>query len=275
MMLIGGVIAAAALLLVIFLIIANQPAEAPIPENAVSRYEGIEQGTTVEGYPRLGPADAPVQVAEYSSFDCTACRAFHEEAMDGLIERLRGGNMSLTFVPLYGTGSVTNGEGAARAALCAAEQGAFWPFNDALFSWQGVYGNQAFTSNRIRTGAEALGLDWGAFDACVRAGVPNDALFTARSQASSLLNFFGTPTVAINGVVPVNAEGAPASGATAILEAIDQRLAQVSSGGSFLDSTAEPQPAEVTAEPEPTAEAELTAEPEAEVTAEATAEAGS
>src|SRR5215207_5767237 len=157
--LITGVIVAVALVAVaIFIfVIVNAPAEAPIPEGALTRYEDLQQTRTTEGFPRLGDSDAPVQVAEFSSFDCPHCREFHTEAIDQLVDRVRTGNVAVTYVPLYGYGAVSNGQGAASAAVCAAEQNKFWSFHDALFEWQGLYGNQAFTNNRINAAVDAFG----------------------------------------------------------------------------------------------------------------------
>ena len=76
----GGIIAVALVAVIVFIVlIVNAPAEAPIPDGALTRYDGIQQTRTQpEGYPRLGDPNAPVQVAEYSSFDCPHCRDFHD-----------------------------------------------------------------------------------------------------------------------------------------------------------------------------------------------------
>ena len=76
-LLVGGAVVAVVAFAIILLI--NQPAEAPIPAEAVSRYEGIPQSKTEEGFPKLGNDAAPVKVAEYSSFDCPDCAKFHED----------------------------------------------------------------------------------------------------------------------------------------------------------------------------------------------------
>lgn len=230
---IGAILVGFIVLAAIVVLIVSSPAEAPIPEASLSRYEGITVTRTQEGYPLLGDPNAPVRAAVYSSFDCPHCRTFHDETMDAIVERVRGGNLAFIFVPLYGTGNVTNGQGAARAALCAADQGRFWQFHDALFDWQGRYANQAFTNNRITSGIEALNLDRSAFDACVRSGDrPTTILNAAQAEARGLLNFFGTPTVTINGVVPVGEDQQPVSGSEAILAAIDRAIATLGRGAT-------------------------------------------
>ncbi len=216
---ITGVILAVALVAVVAFIflIVNAPADAPIPSASLTRYDGVTQTRTEDGYPRLGDSSAPVQVAEFSSFDCPHCREFHADMIDPLVSRVKDGYMALTYVPLYGFGSLPNGQGAATAAVCAGDQGKFWQFHDALFDWHGQYGTQAFTNNRILSGVDALGLDRSQYDSCIGSSDASDILATARSQAAALLNFSGTPTLTVNGVVPTDENQQPLTDNAALL----------------------------------------------------------
>ncbi|MBE0690834.1 MAG: thioredoxin domain-containing protein, partial [Anaerolineae bacterium] len=219
------VVIAAAVLLIVLVILATRPAEAPIPEGTLTRYEGISQTRTEDGYARLGDPSAPVVVEEYSSVACPSCKVFHDEATDALLERVRAGNVQIVYVPLT-IGAITNASGAARAAICATEQGKFWELQDVLFSWQAIFGNQAFTNNRIVAALEALGIDTAEHTACLSSERPRDVLFSAEQAASGLLNFVGTPTIAINGVVPTDAEsGEVINDSAGILDAIDRAIA--------------------------------------------------
>ena len=87
--------AAAVALIAIFLVLANQTVEAPIPEGALTRYEGLTQNFTNEGYPRLGSAAAPVQVAEFCTFDSEECAAYNDSLTDPIIERVRAGSIDV------------------------------------------------------------------------------------------------------------------------------------------------------------------------------------
>ena len=226
----GGIIAIALVAVVVFIVlIVRAPADAPIPEASLTRYDGITQTRTEDGYPRLGDASEPVQVAEFSSFDCTHCRDFHAEMIGELVNRVKDGYMALTYVPLYGYGSLPNGQGAAIAAVCAVDQGKFWQFHDALFDWNGQYGTQAFTNNRILSGVDALGLNRSQYDSCIGSGTTNDILAAARSQAGALLNFSGTPTITVNGVVPTDDQQQPLTDYTAILAYIDNEIERAKS----------------------------------------------
>jgi protein-disulfide isomerase len=246
-------IAAVALLAIIIIVLVTLPAEAPLPENTLTRYTAVSQSRTEEGYARLGDPDASVTVRAYSSFACPVCRTLHDEAMSGLIDRVNSGDMQFIFVPLT-LGAVTNGRGAARAAICATEQNKFWELHDALFHWQGLFGNQAFSNNRIVTGLTAVGLDRGQYDSCLGSGRADTVLTAAEQEASALLNFNGTPTISINGVVPVNDENIPIQGAQEILARIDEVIA---SGAAE-------------SEPEPVATEEATPSPTEAPTVEAT-----
>lgn len=201
------------------LILANQPAEAPIPANTVERYAGLPQGKTEEGFPRIGNPDAPVRVVEYSSFDCPHCQDFHESTGSAILDRVRAGGVQFTFVPIFGTGGIANGEGAARAAVCAGEQGKFWEFHDALFHWQSLYGNQAFANNRLQSGVNGLGLDRGQWDQCMGSDVPGRVLTAARTNANNLPGFQGTPTITVNGIVVT-------PDLASVTRAIDEELAK-------------------------------------------------
>ncbi|MEZ4667254.1 MAG: thioredoxin domain-containing protein [Anaerolineae bacterium] len=246
-LLIGGVIVAVVAFAIILLI--NQPAEAPIPTNAVSRYDGIPQGKTEDGFPTLGNESAPVKVTEFSSFDCPHCAEFHEGTWPQILERIKNNEVFFTYVPHSGTGGIANGLGAAQAAICAGEQGKFWPFHDALFDWQVKYLNTAFSQNRLVSGVANLNLDKAQWDSCIASAIPGKVTDAARN-AFQLQNVAGTPALYVNGEVVPEASGG------ALSQAIDAALA--AAGGV---------PAPVV---EPTTEA--TIEPTQAVNAEATAE---
>lgn len=256
---IGGVVVAVLAIVIVLLI--TMPAEAPIPEGTATRYQGIDQSVNDKGFPVLGKENAPVKVTEYSSFDCSHCAEFHEGTWPQVLDRIRKGEVQFTYVPVYGTGGIQNGQGAAKTAICAGEQGQFWQMYDALFSWQTTYANTAFSQNRFVGGVNALGLDKGKWDQCLTSGRP-DTVIAAAIEAFRLQNVAGTPALLVNGTVVDTASN------VSLMAAIDTALQ--AAGGV---------PAEVTAEVTQSAAAEVTAEattqPTVEQTAEATTEATS
>lgn len=261
---IGGIVVA--IIAVVIVLLITVPAEAPIPEGTLTRYEGIEQSTTDQGFPVLGRDIAPVKVVEYASFDCTHCRDFHEGTFPTLIDRIRNNEVQFTYVPVFGTGGIQNGEGAAKAAVCAGQQGKFWQFHDALFSWQGTYANTAFSQNRFVGGVNALGLDKGQWDSCVGSSYPTDVVNDA-VEAFRLQGAQGTPALFVNG------SAVDVASNVALYDAIDQALA--AAGGVPVEVTPEATAPVVEATTEATVEAtsETTTEPTVEATEEATAEA--
>lgn len=238
------------------LILANQPAEAPIPAETATRYTGIPQSKTDEGFPVIGNDDAAVKVVEYSSFDCPHCQEFHASAGQAIVDRVRAGGVQFTFVPIFGTGGIANGEGAARAAVCAGEQGKFWEFHDALFSWQSLYGNQAYANNRLQSGVNGLALDRGQWDQCMGSELPGRVLTVARTNASNLPGYQGTPTITVNGIVVT-------PDLASVTRAIDDELAKNGGTTPGAEATAEETPEETpeTTAPAVEATAEETTEP--------------
>ncbi len=173
-----------------------RPLDAPIPMDAGSHYADLEQGYTDQGFPRLGRADAPVQVEEFSSYACPHCREFHETRFVALLPAIAAGEVRVVFIPVpdigWGAGD------AAKGALCAGEQGHFWTMTDVLFDWQQRFLTSTFDTRRIRKGAEALGLDMAAFDACLKSDSVQLVLEQAR-QEFTRRGLTGTPSFFING----------------------------------------------------------------------------
>lgn len=192
---VGGVIAATIVLVVVALvIIANSPSEAPIPADAVARYEGMTTITNSDGYPMIGRDNAKVEVEVFAAFTEPQAYNFYRDVYPALLERVRAGEISLAFAPLK-IGVGRNPEGAARAALCAAEQDRFWPTFDTFFSWSNAFEDSAFNTNRLRAGVEALGMNTAAFNDCFGQGRISDLLVKAQQGIN------GPVTVRVNGAV--------------------------------------------------------------------------
>lgn len=168
----------------------------PAPASPASPIEA-RVPVSVDDDPAMGPADAPVTMIEFSDFACPYCRKFHQETFPALWQAYPD---QIRFVyrdyPILSAES----DAAAEAAQCAAEQGAFWPYHDSLFSAQFGLGQDAYLAY-----AQILELDTVSFSACVRerryqAEVQADA----RDAAGWGVN--GTPTFFINGVRLVGAQ---------------------------------------------------------------------
>ena len=197
------------------LVVSNQPVDVFVPQGLENRYKDMPRSLSVDGYPQLGSQDAPVTIEEYASFSCPGCQAFHSEAFDDILERVRQEQVLFTYVPMQ-TGSVPNASGAARAALCAGQQGMFWEMHDMLFDWHTRYVNTAFSQNRLLAGVDALGLNSNAFTTCFNSGAISSALTSAQNEGIS-----STPAIQVNGVTVTASQAGAIPSANDVLQAVD------------------------------------------------------
>lgn len=172
------------------------PLDAPIPDDAGERYAGLEQGSTEQGFPRLGSADAPVVVEEFASFACPHCREFDENQLPDLLNDIASGHVQFVLIPMRNIGP--GAENAAKAALCAGEQDRFWEMHDVLFYWQQKFFVRVFDERRILDGAENMGLNRDAFESCMNADRTQDLVDEAEREFHRR-DLTGTPSVFING----------------------------------------------------------------------------
>ena len=270
MIIIGIVIVA--VLAIALVITSNQPVEAYIPPEIASKYDGLSNSLSIEGYPRIGDSDAPVTVEEYASFACPGCEAFHSSSFDAILERAGLGQVLFTYVPLQ-TGSIPNAGGAARTALCAGQQGAFWEMHDVLFEWHTLYGNTAFSQNRLLAGVDALGLNGGTLTNCFNSQAISNTLDAAQAEGVA-----STPTIYVNGVPVQAGSGGGIPTTEEILTAIDVatpndwRPTPVDTKDADAQDVEEPE-VEAEATEEATTEDETTTESDSDAEAEATEEA--
>ncbi len=140
--------------------------------------------------PTRGPANAPIELIEFSDFQCPYCLKANPVVTQVL--NAYGDKIRFTYRH-YPLGNHPNARPAAEASQCANEQGKFWPYHDRLFA----------TSNHLavedlKQDAAALGLDTAKFNACVdthkyKADVDADV------AAGDDAGVDGTPAFFING----------------------------------------------------------------------------
>ena len=161
-------------------------------------YAALPQTQSLQGFPDLGYPSALVNVSIYAAFDDPASGQFWQQSTSQLLPRVQNGEIRLIFVPLFGTGSISGGRAAARAAICANEQGQFWEYTDQLFALQDQYGADAFSGDRLLGGADAVGLDRTQWSACLASSGPDTILDDAAQAASNQTSFTTTPYVMVN-----------------------------------------------------------------------------
>ena len=103
---------------------------------------------------------------------------------------------------------------AAEAAICAGEQGQYFPYQHALFE------NPAQTRDDFIVRAEALGLDTGAFAACWDAGRYHNLLLESIRSARAI-GVSATPTFDVNGRLVIG------NRLDVLRQAIEEALSQV------------------------------------------------
>ncbi len=163
------------------------------------------------GAPRVGPESAPVQIVEFSDFQCPYCSRASQVVKEVLAAY--GDRVSVTYrhFPLE---FHPQAHRAAQAATCAGEQGRFWPFHDALFAEQQSWSDGNFDGVADRAGVNARDLR-----ACLDSGRAA-ARVDADAEIGRRVGTTGTPAFYVNGI--------PISGAQpfeAFAEVIDEELA--------------------------------------------------
>jgi len=140
--------------------------------------------------PALGPEKAPITIVEYLDYQCPYCRRA-QGIVDELMDRYKG---KIRFVhrdfPITGHPRALP---TAQATRCAGEQGKFWEYHKGIFDKP-----SDLSDDDLRSRAKALGLEAGAFAACLASG-RHDASINAAAESGTALGVDSTPTFFVNG----------------------------------------------------------------------------
>jgi protein-disulfide isomerase len=156
----------------------------------------------------LGKADAPVTLEVWTDFQCPICGQYARTVEPALVAKyvtpgtLRIVHHDAAFQGAKSGAPYDESVEAAAGARCAADQRAYWPFQDWAFANQSGENQGAFAAGRLASIASAAGLDVPAWKACVATGQRQTAARTA-TQAALAAGVNGTPTMSINGQVMV------------------------------------------------------------------------
>lgn len=169
----------------------------------------------------MGDPDAPIHIVEFSDFQCSACQFFHDNTLEQLIEEyIATGDVYYEYrhFPIIDSRSAAKeSQAAALASMCAAEQGQFWQYHDILFANRIGENVGAFTVVRLEAFGDQLGLDTGAFNACLQDETYREQL-GQDMQAGIEAGINSTPSFLINGEL---ARGAlPFENFVAIIESL-------------------------------------------------------
>ena len=152
--------------------------------------EPPRQNVAAANGPAKGSASAPIEMIEFSDFQCPFCLRADptvRQVLSTYGDRIR-------FVYRhYPLPNHPNARPAAEAAACAGEQDKFWAYHDKLFAEQGRLQDADLKQN-----AAALGLDTSKFAACVD-GHKSKAKVDEDIEAGREAGVDGTPAFFING----------------------------------------------------------------------------
>ena len=175
-------------------LIVQRALEQHLGEQGKSQARAIPALTSplfLEGEPALGEASAPLTIVEFSDFECSYCRRFHEQVFPQLksqyidigLVRFVHKDLPLPFHP--------HALPAAAAARCAGEQNRYWDLYNALFDQQ-----NCLSCKGVLTIAAEEQLDTAALKTCMERKATVAVINSNRSEAS-LHNISATPTFVI------------------------------------------------------------------------------
>ncbi|MCM8774806.1 MAG: DsbA family protein [Candidatus Omnitrophica bacterium] len=156
-----------------------------------------------------GPYDAPVQIVEYSDFQCPACKraqALVEKILEDYPGKIR---LNYRHFPLEGHrwSSLAH-----QAAECAHQAGKFWEYQKRVYGDQAAWSVSISPSDLFFQYAKDLNLDMDAFKTCmvdpeVRRRIMDDKSKGQRLQVKATPTFFinnqrivGQVELEINGI---------------------------------------------------------------------------
>ncbi len=150
--------------------------------------------------PFVGPADAPVTFVVYDDFQCPFCRRLVsplEQLRELYPDKVRIGLRHFPMDPACND-AVTrkmhpNACNAARAAECARQQGAFWPYYHVLFR-----NARDLSMGALKQYARDVGLDVEALTTCMADPATTEKI-RADARTGGALKVTGTPTFFVNG----------------------------------------------------------------------------
>ena len=149
----------------------------------------------------IGNDSAPVTVDMWIDLQCPACKLYEAQAESTLEQEVLAGTVVLKMHPvaILDRMSTTNySSRAGNAVVCAADQGKYTAYANALYAYQPDENTAGLTNDKLMLIGEAAGLDEATFKTCV-----NDSAQTkwidSSTQAFKDKNLPGTPSVFVNG----------------------------------------------------------------------------
>ncbi len=171
------------------------------------------QQTLVDGNVVLGDPNAKVKIVEYGDYQCPFCAQLFKNAEVSIIENyVKTGKANITYKDLIIIDNfIPNGHESTDAALaseCAAEQGKFWEYHDAIFTVESLdarENNGNLVKSLFVSIAQKLKLDKKQFEGCYDSRKYDSAVKADTEEAKQKLPQLTTPSTLINGELVLGA----------------------------------------------------------------------
>jgi protein-disulfide isomerase len=150
----------------------------------------VDRSINTSGSPYKGAVDAPVEIAEFTDFQCPYCAKLTDIFTKLLA--LYPGKIKI----VYKSYPLTNHRyawKAAVAAMAAHRKGQFWKFHDRLFEYHKALNDQVIQDVR-----KEFGFDTPEFDTLMRSPDVRTQVAQDRTEGQRI-GVRGTPTIFING----------------------------------------------------------------------------
>ncbi len=157
----------------------------------VEKAKGLRSKIEVGSAPAKGPANAPVQIVEFSDFQCPYCSRVVEPLHKVAANYKDKVRVQYRQFPLNSIHP--QAQKAAEASLCANEQGKFWEMHDAMFADQA-----GLAVDKLKEKAAAVGLKADEFASCLDSG-KMAAVVSTDLKAGEAAGVGSTPSIFING----------------------------------------------------------------------------
>ena len=145
---------------------------------------------------RIGSADAPNVVIQYSSLGCSHCADFHTQSLPALKSQYLDKGIA-TFIyrdfPLDRTSLL-----GAMVARCSGDS-RYFAVLDVIYQSQSTWARASDTWSAMQKVLRDAGLAQSLIDACVATGGLEQGVTAIRQQGSDTYGITGTPTFIVNG----------------------------------------------------------------------------
>jgi protein-disulfide isomerase len=145
-----------------------------------------------------GDPDAPVTIVEFADYQCPGCGAFALSVKPQIdLAYVATGKAKFVYYDFPLISIHAHAFLAARAARCAGDQDMFWEYQNQLFRNQPTWAAQSAPVGSFIDYAEAIGLDQGEFEGCVKSDRHAD-LVSANLRLAQELGLSGTPSIMVS-----------------------------------------------------------------------------